>query len=149
MINADQQWMSCAIEQAKLAEQADEVPIGAVIIHNNQVIAKAHNQTIMNHDATAHAEICCIRAAGKHLKNHRLIGTTLYVTLEPCIMCYGAIVQARIERVVFGAADPKNGVFSQPKLLEQCIFNHTPKFTGGIQADTCGTLLKDFFANRR
>ncbi|HIF46860.1 tRNA adenosine(34) deaminase TadA, partial [Candidatus Thioglobus sp.] len=106
----DEKWMALAIEQALLAQAIDEVPVGAVLVQDNQLIASAHNQPISTNDPTAHAEIQLLRAAGKKLNNYRLPNTTLYVTLEPCTMCLGAMIHARISRVVFGAYDEKTGV---------------------------------------
>jgi len=108
--SVDEKWMALAIEQAKLAEKINEVPVGAVLVQDNQLIASAHNQPISNNDPTAHAEIQLLRAAGKKLNNYRLPNTTLYVTLEPCTMCLGAMIHARISRIVFGAYDQKTGV---------------------------------------
>ena len=104
----DEKWMSLAIKQAIKAEEEGEVPVGAVLVKDGTIIEKAHNQPISTNDATAHAEIQLLRAAGKKKKNYRLTGTTLYVTLEPCAMCFGAMMHARIERIVYGANDPKN-----------------------------------------
>ncbi|MCP8352440.1 tRNA adenosine(34) deaminase TadA [Candidatus Synchoanobacter obligatus] len=143
-----EKWMLLAIEQAKLAEESGEVPIGAIIIQNDQLIATGFNRTIQNNDPSAHAEICCIRNAGQKMGNHRLLNTTLYITLEPCIMCYGAIIQARITHVVFGASDPKNGIISQNKLAE-FSFNHQPKVVANICQDICKRQLKTFFNQRR
>ena len=108
MNSVDEKWMALAIEQAKLAEQKDEVPVGAILVQDDQLIASAHNQPISNNDPTAHAEIQLLRKSGNELKNYRLPNTTLYVTLEPCTMCLGAMIHARISRVVFGAYDEKN-----------------------------------------
>ena len=106
----DEKWMSFALKQARKAQKEGEVPVGAILVKDDLVIARAHNKPISTNDPTAHAEIQLIRAAGEELKNYRLPGTSLYVTLEPCAMCLGAIMHARIERVVFGAHDPKTGV---------------------------------------
>ena len=106
----DEQWMKIAIDEAHLAMKENEIPVGAVLVKENKLIAKAHNRPILNRDPTAHAEIEVLRKAGEKLKNYRLPKTTLYVTLEPCAMCLGAMIHARIERVVFGASDPKSGV---------------------------------------
>ena len=106
----DEKWMSFAIKQAIKAEKVGEVPIGAVLVRDELLIAKAHNQPISKNDATAHAEIQLLRKAGKKLENYRLTGTTLYVTLEPCAMCFGAMIHARVKRIVYGAHDPKTGV---------------------------------------
>ena len=146
----DQQWMSLALEQARLAAAAGEVPVGAVVVKDGQVIATGRNAPIASHDPTAHAEVMALRAAARVLGNYRLEGCTLYVTLEPCAMCSGAMLHARIDRVVFGAADPRTGVagsvlnlFGHPQL------NHQTQVVGGVLADDCGRLLKDFFKPRR
>ena len=146
----DEEWMALAIEQAKLAEKINEVPVGAVLVQDDQLIASAHNQPISNNDPTAHAEIQLLRAAGKQLKNYRLPNTTLYVTLEPCTMCLGAMIHARVSRVVFGAYDQKTGVCGSCTDLStsQC-FNHSIKIEGGVLANDCKQLLQQFFKNRR
>ena len=146
----DEKWMALAIEQAKLAEQINEVPVGAVLVQDNQLIVSAHNQPISNNDPTAHAEIQLLRAAGKKLNNYRLPNTTLYVTLEPCTMCLGAMIHARISRVVFGAYDQKTGVCgSCQDLSTSKCFNHSIETEGGILADECKQLLQKFFKKRR
>ena len=109
-MNKDEQWMKIALIEAKLAMDENEVPVGAILVQENNLITQAHNQPIKNNDPTAHAEIEVLRKAGDKLQNYRLAKTTLYVTLEPCAMCLGAMIHARIERVVFGASDPKSGV---------------------------------------
>jgi tRNA(adenine34) deaminase len=148
--SVDEKWMALAIEQAKLAEQIEEVPVGAVLVQNDQLIASAHNQPISNNDPTAHAEIQLLRKAGKKLNNYRLPNTTLYVTLEPCTMCLGAIIHARVSRIVFGAYDPKTGVCgSCIDLSTSKCFNHQVKIQGGILADECKILLQNFFKRRR
>ncbi len=148
--STDTQWMALAIEQAKQAQEVGEVPVGAILIQNNQLIVSAHNQPISNNDPTAHAEIQLLRAAGKQLNNYRLSNTTLYATLEPCAMCLGAIVHARVSRIVFGAYDQKSGVCGSCIDLpnSQC-FNHSISIQGGILADQCKELLQQFFKSRR
>ena len=141
--------MKLALEQAKLAYAAGEVPIGAVLVQDNTVISQAYNQTITLNDPSAHAEILCIRAACDTLKNHRLLNTTLYITLEPCIMCYGAIIQARIPHIVFGASDIKNGVFTQQRLPKKLSLNHSPQFTDHILHQDCQAILNQFFQQKR
>jgi len=149
-MNEDEKWMNFAIEQAKKAEQEGEVPVGAILVKNGLIIARAHNQPISKNDPTAHAEIQLIRAAGKKLKNYRLAGTSLYVTLEPCAMCLGAIMHARIERIIFGAHDPKTGVCgSSENLMEANCFNHKIKLVSGVLENECKQLLKKFFISRR
>jgi len=143
-------YMQFAIEQAKLAEKIGEVPVGAVLVQDNQLIASAHNQPISNHDPTAHAEIQLLRKAGKKLNNYRLPNTTLYVTLEPCTMCLGAMIHARVSKVVFGAYDEKTGVCgSCQDLSTSKCFNHSIETEGGMLADECKQLLQKFFKNRR
>ena len=148
--STDTQWMALAIEQAKQAQEVGEVPVGAILIQNNQLIVSAHNQPISNNDPTAHAEIQLLRAAGKQLNNYRLSNTTLYATLEPCTMCLGAIVHARVSRIVFGAYDQKSGVCGSCIDLpnSQC-FNHSISIQGGILAEQCKELLQQFFKSRR
>jgi tRNA(adenine34) deaminase len=142
--------MLLAIEEAKKAQNIGEVPVGAIIVMNNQVISGSYNQSISQDDPTSHAEINTLRNAAKMLGNYRLTGGTLYVTLEPCAMCYGAIIHARISRLIFGAYDPKTGVCgSSFNLHEQEFFNHVPQITGGILEEECSLILKDFFKERR
>ena len=142
--------MALAIEQAKLAEKIGEVPVGAVLVQNDQLIASAHNQPISNNDPTAHAEIQLLRAAGKQLNNYRFPDTILYVTLEPCTMCLGAMIHARVSRIVFGAYDQKTGVCgSCQDLSTSKCFNHSIETEGGILADECKQLLQKFFKKRR
>ncbi len=146
----DEKWMSFALEQARKAEKEGEVPVGAILVKDDLVIARAHNKPISTNDPTAHAEIQLIRAAGEELKNYRLPGTTLYVTLEPCAMCLGAIMHARIERVVFGAHDPKTGVCgSSENFMEASCFNHKIDLASGVLENESKQLLKNFFNSRR
>jgi len=146
----DELMMKLAIREAKKSFLIDEVPVAAIIVMDNKVISRAHNQSISKNDPTSHAEINALRNAAKKVGNYRLTGATLYVTLEPCAMCYGAIVHARISRLVFGAYDPKTGVCgSSLNLHEQAYFNHTPQITGGILEEECSLILKDFFKERR
>jgi tRNA(adenine34) deaminase len=146
----DSFYMQLAIEQAYRAEKMDEVPIGAVIVHSKQVLAKAHNQTITLADPTAHAEILAIRKASRQMNNYRLPGTTLYVTLEPCIMCMGAIIHARIDRIVFGAKDLKWGACgSLYQLDSDDRLNHSIKVTEGIHECECRTIIQRFFQRKR
>jgi tRNA(adenine34) deaminase len=149
-MNEDEKWMSLALEQARKAEEEGEVPVGAILVKDGLLIAKAHNQPISTNDPTAHAEIQLIRAAGKKLKNYRLTGTSLYVTLEPCAMCLGAIMHARIERIVFGAHDPKTGVCgSSENLMDAKCFNHKINLVSGVMENESKQLLKNFFNSRR
>ena len=146
----DEAWMRYAIRLAQRAEEQGEVPVGAVIVQNNRCIAEGWNTPILDSDPTAHAEITALRNAGQALANYRLIDCTLYVTLEPCVMCMGAIAHARIKRIVFGALDPKRGcVCSALKLAEADFLNHKVEWQGEILAATCSTLLRDFFKAKR
>ena len=146
----DEKWMSFALEQAKKAEKEGEVPVGAILVKDDLIIARAHNKPISTNDPTAHAEIQLLRAAGEELKNYRLPGTTLFVTLEPCAMCLGAIMHARIERVVFGAHDPKTGVCgSSENFMEASCFNHKIDMASGVLENESKQLLKNFFNSRR
>ena len=149
-MNEDEKWMGLALEQARKAEEEGEVPVGAVLVKDGLLIAKAHNQPISTNDPTAHAEIQLLRAAGKKLKNYRLTGTSLYVTLEPCAMCLGAIMHARVERIVFGAYDPKTGVCgSSENLMDANCFNHKVDLVSGVMENESKQLLKNFFNSRR
>jgi tRNA(adenine34) deaminase len=146
----DSLYMQQAILQAHKASKLGEVPVGAVVVKDGQVIATGFNQPIGTHDPTAHAEIMALRAASAILGNYRLPGCELYVTLEPCAMCSGAMMHARLARVVFGATDPKTGACgSIVNLFEQEKLNHHTEVVGGVLAEECGTLLKTFFAARR
>jgi tRNA(adenine34) deaminase len=149
-LELDQQYMQQAIEQAQLAAIAGEVPVGAVLVRDGQVIAKAFNQPITNHDPSAHAEMLALREAALSLENYRIPGSTLYVTLEPCAMCSGAMLHARIDRVVYGAPDPKTGAAgSVLDLFSSKQINHQTSVQGGIMGEECGQLLRDFFKGRR
>jgi tRNA(adenine34) deaminase len=146
----DDMFMELALEEARAARAAGEVPVGAVITCGNDILARAHNLPIRLHDPSAHAEIMAIRAAANVLANYRLTGTTLYVTLEPCIMCCGAIVQARIGRLVFGARDPKSGaVVSLYRLLDDGRLNHQAAITEGVRGDACSEIMSGFFREKR
>ncbi len=144
-------FMELAVKQAHLASGADEVPVGAVLIDKDrQVLAEAHNQTISMCDPSAHAEILAIRSACKKIQNYRLLSSTLYVTIEPCVMCMGAIIHARVKRLVFGAPDPKwGGAVSLYRLAEDRRFNHSPEIVGGVLEGTCRRLIQDFFRSKR
>lgn len=146
----DVNFMRQAISQAHNAWALGEVPVGAVVVKDGEVIATGFNQPIGTHDPTAHAEIMALRAAASILGNYRLPGCELYVTLEPCAMCAGAMMHARLARVVFGAPDPKTGACgSIVNLFEQEKLNHHTELVAGVMAQECGALLKDFFAARR
>ena len=149
-MSEDEKWMQYAITEANIAKVKGEVPVGSILVQNSQIIAKAHNCPISKNDPTAHAEIEVLRKAGKKLLNYRLPKTTLYVTLEPCAMCLGAMIHARIERVVFGASDPKSGVCgSTIDLSSESIFNHQISVSGGVLEDECKNILQSFFKLRR
>ena len=142
--------MRIAIEQAKVAEENGDVPIGAVIVYNNQIIGKAYNQREQLEDPTAHAEIIAITQAAAFLESWRLNDCTMYVTLEPCCMCAGALVLARMDRLVYGCEDPKTGaVKSLYNIVQDERLNHRLEVTSGILADECSKLLQDFFKRRR
>lgn len=150
MSERDLEFMRLALAAAQLAERAGEVPIGAVVVASEQVIARAWNRTITDCDPTAHAEIVALREAARALGNYRLGGVTLYVTLEPCAMCAGALVQARIARLVYGADDPKGGaVRTCFEVLDSPKLNHRVEVTAGVLADECAALLQSFFSSRR
>ena len=149
-VNSDKQWMMRALELAHEAEALGEVPVGAVIVKDNEIIAEGFNQPIASHDASSHAEINALRAGGEKLGNYRLIDTTLYVTLEPCMMCVGAMIHARVARVVFAASDPKTGALGGAfNLLEASHHNHIFEVTPGVLADESRELLQGFFRSRR
>ncbi len=146
----DEAWMTRALALADRAEREGEVPVGALVVIEGQVIGEGWNQPIGCHDPSAHAEVMALRAAGRALQNYRLPGATLYVTLEPCTMCAGAIIHARIDRVVFGASDPKSGAASSVfSLLGDHRYNHRPVVTGGILSNECADRLTTFFKQRR
>ncbi len=146
----DEHWMRRALELAYAAAQSDEVPVGAIVLRNHSVIGAAGNQRESLKDPTAHAEMIAITQAAAAMDDWRLEQTTLYVTLEPCIMCAGAILQSRVQRVVFGAADPKGGgVTSMYQLLGDDRLNHRCQVTSGVLAKPCGSVLTEFFASKR
>jgi tRNA(adenine34) deaminase len=146
----DRQWMEAALAQARAAAEAGEVPVGAVLVRGDALVSTAHNETLRLNDPTAHAEILALRQGAAALGNHRLTGCDLYVTLEPCAMCVGACVQARIRRLVYGAADPRWGCLgSRLDISRPGLFNHDLAVSGGILADPCRNLLQDFFARKR
>ena len=150
MGDTDAVFMQAALQQAQLAAIAGEAPVGAVVVTNGEVTAAGHNRTLADHDPSGHAEVVVLRQAAKSASNHRLINATLYVTLEPCAMCVGAIVQARIARVVFGAYDQKAGALgSAIDLSDSAAFNHRFEIQGGLLADDCAAVLQEFFAARR
>lgn len=146
----DTQWMTQALALAERAIEQNEVPVGAVLVQDNVCIGRGWNQPISCNDPTAHAEIIALRQAAAKVSNYRLLNTTLYVTLEPCIMCSGAILHARVKRVVFGAYDPKAGAAgSRFDILRDTRHNHAVDCLGGVLAEACGELLAHFFKQRR
>ncbi len=151
LVTNDENFMQIAYEQALCAAERGEVPIGAVLVsHDGEILAQEGNRCIELSDPTAHAEILTLRKSGEHLANYRLSGTTLYVTLEPCIMCTGALIHARVNRLVYGASDPKAGaVSSKYQVGNDGRLNHTLAVTAGVLDMQCGQVLKDFFKARR
>ena len=146
----DAYWMKRALDLARKAEQANEVPVGAVLVKDNKLIAEGWNQPISSFDATSHAEIMAMRAAGKELNNYRLIDTTMYVTLEPCSMCVGAMIHARIARLVYGATEPRTGALGGAfNLLEAHQHNHLFAVESGVLAEESKVMLQNFFRSRR
>jgi tRNA(adenine34) deaminase len=148
--SSDAGWMRLALEEARGAEAAGEVPIGAVAVFDGKLIARGANRTIRDCDPTAHAEMIALREAAKTIRNYRLAGVSVYVTIEPCAMCAGAMIQARIGRVVYGADDPKGGaVRSCFNVLDNSLLNHRVEAAGGVLAEECAAVLQAFFAARR
>ena len=146
----DERFMRAALAEAKVAASANEVPVGAVVVKGREIIGRGLNRPVQNSDPTAHAEIMAIRAAAASEKNYRLNGATVYATLEPCAMCMGAMLNARVSRVVFGAYDPKAGAAgSVVDLSDNRKLNHQVEVNGGLFEDKCGTLLQQFFESRR
>lgn len=145
----DYYFMKLAFEEAEDGRQKDEVPIGAVLVLDGQLIARGFNCPITEHDPSAHAEIRALRSAGRWLHNYRMNGTTLYVTLEPCLMCFGALLHARVQRVIFGASDPKVGVSALLPTLEHARLNHRIALSGGLLEEECRAQLQSFFQSRR
>lgn len=146
----DNDFMQIALDLAQQAAAAGEVPVGAVIVKDGEIIGRGSNAPITTHDPTAHAEIRAMRDAAQHLGNYRLVGCTLYVTLEPCAMCTGAIQHARIAKLIYGASDPKTGACgSVVNLMAEPKLNHHTEISGGVLAAECGTLLSSFFSARR
>lgn len=146
----DEFWMEEALREAQRAEAAGEVPVGAVVVYEEQIVGRGHNRPISSHDPTAHAEILALREAGQRLGNYRLQGCDLYVTVEPCAMCAGAIVHGRIRRLVYGADDPKAGaVVSVMQVLENPSLNHQVEVRSGVLAGRCMEQVQGFFRERR
>ena len=145
----DHIYMSEALKEAHKAFEADEVPVGAVIVHKGKIIARAHNQIKLLKDPTAHAEMIAITQAASHLENERLLATTLYVTIEPCMMCAGALVLARVERICFGALDLKTGAFGSVIDINKLKLNHKIAVTKGVMQEQCVFILQEFFKKKR
>lgn len=147
---ADQSFMQQAIDLAGQAEQLGEVPVGAIVVQDGEVVGRGFNRPIANHDPSAHAEIMALRDAAENLSNYRLLNTTLYVTIEPCVMCAGAIIHARVQRVVYGATDPKAGAADSVfNILGTEKLNHQVQVESGLMTEQCGNLLRTFFKKRR
>jgi len=146
----DEQFMQAAIEQAKLAGQINEVPVGAVVVLDGQIIGRGFNQPIAACDPSAHAEVMALRDAAKNIENYRLVNADLYVTVEPCTMCSGAIVHSRVRRVIYGTTEPKAGVAqSQEQIFEKPYFNHQVDVIGGVLTQQCSEVIQAFFKRRR
>src|SRR5262245_24618365 len=146
----DEVFMHRALELARAAAAAGEVPVGAVLVKDGEIVAEGSNQPIGSCDPTAHAEMIALRAAGERLRNYRLLDTTLYVTLEPCAMCASAMVHARVQRLVYGATDPRAGAAGSIfNIAQHGALNHRLELTGGVLGDECGALLREFFVARR
>lgn len=146
----DEDWMKVALDEARKAAEIGEVPIGAIIVRGGEIVGRGHNRREIDHDPTAHAEMLAIREASRSLGGWRLLQSTLYVTLEPCPMCAGAIVQARIDRVVYGASDPKAGCAGTlMNLLQEERFNHQVEVVSSVLQEQCAQMLKEFFRNIR
>jgi tRNA(adenine34) deaminase len=149
-MGSDIEFMEQALEEARAAAAAGEVPIGAILVHEDKIVARSGNRTIRDCDPTAHSEMVVLREASRALGNYRLAGTTLYVTVEPCSMCAGAMIQARIPRLVYGANDPKAGaVRTYFQVLSNPSLNHQVEITAGVLAAECAAIIQSFFAERR
>lgn len=146
----DLEWMRAALDEARVAAARGEVPVGAVVAHEGRIIARGHNRTLTDNDPTAHAEMVVLRAAANALVNYRLSGAEVYVTVEPCAMCAGALIQARVSRLIYGCAEPKGGaVRSCFQVLDHPSVNHRVEVTSGVLAEECARELQSFFALRR
>ena len=146
----DEHWLEAALAEAELARDAGEVPVGAVVVYEDKIVGRGRNRNISDHDPTAHAEIIALREAGRALGNHRLIGCELFATIEPCAMCAGAMVHARLRRLVYGASDPKAGAAgSVMQVMNHPALNHKMEVRPGVLADRCAQLLQQFFQSRR
>lgn len=149
-LSNDERWIQLALQQARLAATAGEVPIGALVVKDGQILGQGHNRTLLDNDPTAHAEIVALRQAAAQLGNHRLIGCEMFVTIEPCAMCAGALIHARLARVVYGASDPKAGAAgSALQVLNHPRLNHKMEVTPGVLEQECSEILKSFFKERR
>ena len=149
-MNQHQEFMREAIAQAKLADEKNEVPVGAIVVLNGEIVGRGFNQPISSNDPTAHAEILALRDAAKHINNYRLVGADLYVTIEPCTMCAGAVVHGRVARVIYGASEPKAGVVhSQQNIFKEPYFNHNVEVLSGVLAEECSAVMQAFFKRRR
>jgi len=148
-MKTDKYFMRVAMEEARKSSANGEVPVGAVVVFNNMILSKAHNETVKRSDPTAHAEIMAIRKACETKKNYRIPGCALYVTLEPCAMCLGTVIQARIRKLVFGAFDQKSGAVESIMKFPFDKMNHRVEIKGGVLAEECGNILKDFFKGKR
>ena len=142
--------MELALEQARMAARAGEVPVGALVIKDGEIVGRGHNRNLLDHDPTAHAEIVALRQAAQTVGNHRLPGCTVYATIEPCSMCAGALIHSRVSRLVYGASDPKAGAAgSVLEVLNHPDLNHKIEVTAGLLADRCSEILQDFFRRKR
>ena len=150
MLADDEKWMRLALAQAREAERLGEVPVGAVLVRNGELLAEGFNQPITLNDPTAHAEVVVLRKAAQLASNYRLPDSTLYVTVEPCTMCAGSLVHARVTRLVYGAQEPRAGaIASQLQVLSQPFYNHRDEVLGGVLAEECSLVMKAFFARKR
>jgi tRNA(adenine34) deaminase len=148
--NDDASWMQLALEQARLAAEAGEVPVGALVIKDGEIVGQANNRNLRDNDPTAHAEIVALRQAAARLGNHRLVGCVMVATIEPCAMCAGAMIHARIDRLVYGASEPKAGAAgSLLKVLNHPGLNHHMEITPGVLAGKCSEILQEFFKTKR
>lgn len=146
----DDSWMQLALKQAEIAAESGEVPVGALVIKDGTILGQGHNRNLLDNDPTAHAEIVALRQAAAQFGNHRLVGCEMVVTIEPCAMCAGAIIHARLARLVYGASDPKGGAAgSVLQVLNHPRLNHKVEITPGVLKDKCSEMLKKFFQNRR
>ncbi len=149
-LETTQMWMQEALSEARKAESEGEVPVGAVVLMNEKIIGRGHNSSIRFHDPSAHAEILALRQAAHSVSNYRIPGSILIVTIEPCVMCFGAMIQARIEELIYGAPDPKAGAIQSCfHLADGPQLNHRMRLRSGVLERECGSILKDFFASRR